>query len=147
MSRALLTAGAAPKTVAPRLGVVTGVGGEQLKVDFSFLTGSSVLFDAVYIPGGEASVTALVQKDEAREFVREAYKHCKAIAASGEGVDFIATSLVDQIAEIAEIAELEKVAEVEGVVTSRDGAGARIASAFIKAIAKHRHWERENSSE
>ncbi|MEA2204164.1 MAG: catalase [Blastocatellia bacterium] len=147
MSKALLTAGAMPKTVAPRLGVVTGAGGEQLKVDCSFLTGSSVLFDAVYVPGGEASVAALVQKDEAREFVREAYKHCKAIAANGEGVDFIASSLVDQIAEIAEIAELEKVAEVEGVVTSRDRAGAGVASAFIKAIAKHRHWEREDSSE
>jgi catalase len=147
MSKALLTAGAMPKTVAPRLGVVTGAGGDQLKVDCSFLTGSSVLFDAVYVPGGEASVAALVQKDEAREFVREAYKHCKAIAANGEGVDFIASSLVDQIAEIAEIAELEKVAEVEGVVTSRDRAGAGVAAAFIKAIAKHRHWEREDSSE
>ena len=51
MSKALLTAGAMPKTVAPHLGVVTGAGGTQLKVDFSFLTGSSVLFDAVYIPG------------------------------------------------------------------------------------------------
>jgi catalase len=147
MSKALLTAGAMPKTVAPRLGVVTGDGGEQLKVDFSFLTGSSVLFDAVYVPGGVASVAALVQKDEAREFVREAYKHCKAIAANGEGVDFINSSLVDQIAEIAEIAELEKVAEVEGVVTSRDRAGAGITAAFIKAISKHRHWEREDSSE
>ena len=67
MNKALLAAGASGKTVAPRLGVVTGAGGEELKVDFSFLTGSSVLFDAVYIPDGDASVAALMQQEEARE--------------------------------------------------------------------------------
>src|SRR6476660_5567133 len=59
MRQALLTAGAAALTVAPRLGVLTGAKGEEAKADFSFLTGSSVLFDAVYIPGGDASAAAL----------------------------------------------------------------------------------------
>ena len=90
MSKALLTAGAVPKTVAPHLGVVTGANGEQLKVDFSFLTASSVLFDAVYIPGSDDSVTAISQVPDAVEFVGEAFKHCKAIAASGQGVGLVA---------------------------------------------------------
>ena len=58
MKQALLTAGAAAMTVAPRLGMLTGSDGEQVKADFSFLTASSVLFDAVYVPGGEASIAA-----------------------------------------------------------------------------------------
>nr|MDQ2938549.1 catalase [Acidobacteriota bacterium] len=99
MNKALLTAGATPKTVAPRLGVVTGGNGKELKVDFSFLTGSSVLFDAVYIPGGDASVKAIQQQVEASEFVNEAYKHCKAIAASGSGVGFVARSLGEKFSE------------------------------------------------
>jgi catalase len=40
-------------TIAPRLGVLTEVNGETVKADFSFLTGSSVLFDVVYVPRGE----------------------------------------------------------------------------------------------
>src|SRR5688500_9106572 len=40
MKKALMTAGALPVTVAPRLGVLTGAGGEECKADFSFLTAS-----------------------------------------------------------------------------------------------------------
>ncbi len=145
MNKALLTAGAAPKTVAPRLGVVTGANGEKLKVDFSFLTGSSVLFDAVYIPGGDASVAALKQQAEAHEFVYEAYKHCKAIAASGAGVELLATSLPGKFIETE--ASEKQAAVNEGVVSSRDASMNNVATAFISAIAQHRHWERENSKQ
>jgi catalase len=144
MSKALLTAGAAPKTVAPRLGIVTGVQGTALKVDFSFLTGSSVLFDAVYVPGGEPSASALAQEADAREFVSEAYKHCKTIAAGGAGVGFLARSLASQFQEPDQPAE--KVAVDKGVVSSRDASTGALAKTFIEAIAQHRHWEREDSS-
>jgi catalase len=145
MSKALLTAGAAPKTVAPHLGVVTGANGQELKVDFSFLTGSSVLFDAVYIPGGNASVEALKQLAEAREFVYEAYKHCKSIAASGEGVGLLANSLAGKFIEPDAAGTQPDV--TGGVVSGRDASITKVASAFINAIAQHRHWERENSME
>jgi len=145
MNKALLTAGAAPKTIAPRLGVVTGTGGEQLKVDFSFLTASSVLFDAVYIPAGEASVQALKQVAEASEFVSEAYKHCKAIAASGAGVGLLATAIAGQFGE--KDASGTQIQVDRGVVSSREATISKVAPAFIKAIAQHRHWERENSKE
>ena len=145
MNKALLTAGASARTVAPRLGIVTGAGGEELKVDFSFLTGSSVLFDAVYIPGGDASVEALKQEAEAQEFVSEAYKHCKAIAASGSGVGFVAKSLGEKFSEPNTTGKL--VAANEGVVTSRGTVTTNFTTEFIQAIAQHRHWERENSEQ
>jgi catalase len=145
MNKALLTAGATPKTVAPRLGVVTGANGEELKVDFSFLTGSSVLFDAVYIPGGDASVSALKGQPEASEFVSEAYKHCKAIAASGAGVGLLATAITGKFTE--KEASGKQVAADGGVVSSRDAAVGDVAKTFITAIARHRHWERENSKQ
>jgi catalase len=141
MNKALLTAGAMPKIIAPRLGVVTGANGTQLKIDFSFLTGSSVLFDAVYVPGGDASVAALMQQPEAHEFVSEAYKHCKALAATGAGTGLLARALAGQIDPEAEGKQVEV---NKGVVVSRDATNPKVAVAFIEAIARHRHWEREN---
>jgi catalase len=143
MSKKLLTAGAMPKTVAPRLGVVTGANGQELKVDFSFLTGSSVLFDAVYIPGGDASVEALNQQPEAHEFINESYKHCKAIAASGAGVELLASSLGGKFGDAN--ASGKQPAVNQGIVSSRDASIANLATPFIEAISRHRHWERENS--
>ncbi len=145
MNKALLTAGAAPKTIAPRLGVVTGVDGAELKVDCSFLTGASVLFDAVYIPGGDASVEALKPIAEVSEFVNEAYKHCKAIAASGSGVGLVARSLGEKFSESDTTGKL--VGTADGVVTSRGPVTPDFTTEFIAAIAQHRHWERENSQE
>ncbi|MEP6818665.1 MAG: catalase [bacterium] len=140
MSKALLTAGAVPKTVATHLGMVTGADGAQLKVDCSFLTGASVLFDAVYIPGGDASVAALLREAEAGEFLREAYKHCKAIAASGAGVGFLAKSLNEKFSVTNTTGKL--VAAKDGVVTSRAALTANFAKEFMQAIGQ-RHWERE----
>jgi catalase len=131
-SKALLTAGAAPKLIAPRLGVVTGTKGTQLKVDFSFLTAASVLFDAVYIPGGEASVNALTGEQDALEFVQEAFKHCKTIAASGVGTGFLNAALSDKIRS-----------DDAGLIADSDEAIKKTSDKFIKAIAKHKHWQRE----
>jgi catalase len=141
MNKVLLTAGAMPKTVAPRLGLVTGSNGVQLKADFSFLTASSVLFDAVFVPGGDTSVAALVAEKDSGEFISEAYKHCKAIAGSGAGVGLLATSLAGDFTESDEAGT--GVTIDKGVVTSRDGSIKDIAKAFVAAIALHRHWERE----
>lgn len=66
-----------------------GANGEQVKADLSFLTGSSVMFDAVYVPGGEESVAALRNENEPANFLNEAYQHCKTIAASGAGVEWL----------------------------------------------------------
>lgn len=145
INKALLTAGATPKTVAPHLGVVAGAQGESLKVDFSFLTGSSVLFDAIYVPGGDASIEALKRCQGTNEFVKEAFKHCKTIAASGSGVGFLAQSLGEKFSESNTTGNL--VAAVDGMVTSRGPVTANFTAEFIKAIAQHRHWERENSME
>src|SRR5690606_41950942 len=48
-------------------------------------TTESVLYDAVYIPGGQASIDALLKKAKFQKFINEALKHCKAIAADKEG--------------------------------------------------------------
>ena len=146
MKEALLTAGAICKTVGPRLGVLTGAGGEPAKADFSFLTASSVLFDAVYVPGGEASVATLKREPEAVNFLDEAYKHCKAIAAIGTGVELLNMSDAGVSTSAKEKSGGAEVAVNAGVVSSGDAGLDALAAEFIKAIAQHRHWEREPSS-
>jgi catalase len=142
MKQALLTAGARALTVAPRLGVLTGANGEEVKADFSFLTGSSVLFDAVYIPGGDASAAALKGEPEAINFVNEAYKHCKTIAASGAGVELLESAgLVTQTS--GEVAKSDPQKVHPGIVISHEASFRKLGDDFIKGIARHRHWERE----
>ena len=131
MKMALMKAGAKAMTVAPHLGVLTGADGETLNADFSFATGASVLFDAVYVPDGQASVTALQAGPEAVDFLREAYQHCKTIAAHGVG------------AQLLENAGLGESMADAGLISSRDGDARMLAENFIVGIARHRHWERE----
>jgi len=128
MKDALELAGAAAKIVAPRLGTLQGADGDELLIDFSLLTASSVLFDAVYVPGGEGSVAALAGERDAIEFIAEAWRHCKVIAATGEGVNLLPAGVEN--------------APKEGVLASSGPATAALIQRFINAVAQHRFWNR-----
>ncbi len=85
---------------------------------------------------------ALKRTAEASEFVAEAFKHCKAIAAAGAGVDFVSQSLGEDFGDGG--GEAKPVAAKQGVVTTRAEVTANFAKKFVQAIAR-RHWEREDS--
>jgi len=138
MKKALRKAGAQVKIVAPRLGMLKGADGEEVKIDFSFLTSASVLFDALYVVGGEASAARLKQEADAIHFVEEAYKHCKAIAATGAGVGLLNASYLGGLRTAG-----GKEAADAAVVVGGDKAANKTATAFIQAIAQHRNWDRE----
>jgi len=141
MKQTLMTAGAVVMTVAPRLGVLTGANGTVVKADFSFLTGSSVLFDAFYVPDGAASVASLKSDPEVVNFLNEAYKHCKTIAASGAGVELLASAGIVTAAD--EISRTDKLEFRPGLVASRESYVQSLGDQFVRSIARHRHWERE----
>ena len=141
MKKALMTEGAVVVTIAPHLGVLTGMNGTVVKADFSFLTGSSVLFDAFYVPDGEASVNSLKTDPEVSNFLNEAYKHCKTIAASGAGVELLASAGIVTAGD--EIARTGKLEFRPGLVATRDAYAQNLGDEFVSAIARHRHWERE----
>jgi catalase len=140
MKKALLTAGAKVMTVAPRLGILTGAHGEILNADCSLLTGASVLFDGVYVPGGEQSVEALKLEKEAIAFIDETYKHCKTIGANGAGVELLAKAGLTA-GTIHDDQALES--DDRGIILGRDGDIAGLAVQYIDALAQHRHWQRE----
>ena len=88
----------------------------------------SVIFDAVFVPGGAASIKALSTNGVALHYVLEAYKHLKAIALQGE-----AKQLLD-------VLKLEVDA---GLIV---GADAKLTQAFFAAIGQHRVWDREEKA-
>jgi catalase len=140
MKDALMKAGAKPMIVAPRLGSLKTAKGKEVPIDFSLLTAGSVLFDAVYVPGGESSVKTLESEARALHFVNEAYEHCKAIGATGAGVELLRASHLGSEKHSAAGDQLEA---DEGIIISEKDQGDAIAEKFIKAVAKHRNWQRE----
>ena len=128
----LATQGAVAEVIAPHGGSIAAADGSLLPVDKTFLVAASVLYDAVFVPGGADSIAALTRRTDAVEFVRQAYRHAKAIGATGEGATFLTAACQVPVA-------------APGMVAADAGPQAfeAFATAFVDAIRQHRHFTRE----
>ena len=132
MRKDLEKAGAIVQVVSKVLGPVKAAGGgEPAVAEQSQLTARSVLFDAVFVPGGKKSAKALQSNGEVIHFLEEAFKHGKPIGALGEGVEVLAA---------ARIAIAGK-GPAPGIIASESG-GPAFSKKLIAAIAQHRHFGR-----
>jgi catalase len=149
-------AGGRTMIVSKFLGTLKGEGGE-VEVDKSYVTTASVLFDALFIPGG-THVETLKKQGEAVHFANEVFKHGKTIGASGEAVELLRMAKLEgvQLAESAEVVESlgvvtvagdEKLTDrVKGAVGLDESSGVGgLAPRFLAALAQHRHWGRVHS--
>jgi catalase len=118
--------GAMAKLIAPHGGTVKDSDENKHKVDAAIMTTESVLFDAVYIADGKASVDALLKQAKFIKFVNEAFKHCKAIAADGEGERLLKATFVKDHMKDKAIHLNDK------------------PEAFKKSMAQHRNWDRRS---
>jgi len=134
MKAALTGEGAVVELIAPKLGDIDTDKGTSIKVDKNFLTVSSVLYDAVYVPGGKESIAALSNEADAVYFINQAYKHCKAIAVDKDAEAFI---------EKTSIGELLKNSKALPGFVFATKQNNNLPALFIKAISQHRFWERE----
>ncbi len=132
MKNTLESADAQTKIIAKKLGTVKGDKGGSIKVDQSFLTTASVLFDAVYVPGGKKSIEELQTEPAVKKFLSEAYEHCKAIAADAEGVDLVSVVMANEKDDTSSKGK-------DGVLFNQT------SKSFIQAIAQHRFWSREKN--
>ncbi|WP_432221936.1 catalase [Flavobacterium sp. TMP13] len=132
MKNALLKADAKGFIIAPHLGSLLTQENGAIPVDFSFLTASSVLFDAVYVPDGE-ELNALAENDDVSEFLNDAYKHCKVIGADGQ-----ASKVINAAPFASKINN-----DDDGLILTNEKGSADFAQEFIAAMGKHRFWERE----
>jgi catalase len=84
----LLEQGAVPRFVGVRLGQVS-TSGDGDRVEMTFETAPSVLFDALLVPDGRRAIEALSAVGHALEFVKDQYRHYKPILAIGAGSDLL----------------------------------------------------------
>ena len=127
--------GAVPRFVGPRLGTVKTQGGDPLEIEVTIETMPSVLFDAVAIPGGPDAVKTLGNLGHALEFLKDQYRHAKPILALGAGTTLLEKASIP--------AALSSGKPDPGLILGKDGEAAKTIPVFLKAIARHRHHERE----
>ena len=139
MQKALAAAGAQGRLVGRRVGPIATTTGD-LVAEFSVFTTSSVLFDAVYVPGGQPAVDALATDPQAIEFVCDAFKHYKPVAATGAGGSFL------EMAGIKGATPHPKAGPgadpSAGVVVGTDDQAARVARDFVAVLGTGRQWAR-----
>lgn len=111
-------------TVAPMLGMIKADDGSEIEdKEFTYFNSASVLFDALYVIGGEKNVKFLLNEKNAAEFVNDAYKHCKAIGYDADAQQFIDKTIIKNDEAILKD-DLEN---------------------FLNEVKKHRYWEREKT--
>ena len=121
--------GASAKLLAPSSAAVKTAEGQALTPDDSMLGLPSIVFDAVFVPGGAQAAKAFGEDGAALHYLLEAYKHLKAIALCGE-----AGELVEQL-------RLEADAGLVSGAKASD-----VLKPFVAAIAEHRVWAREEKA-
>jgi catalase len=141
---ALKKEGVYPDIISRRLGkLVSEDGKHQIEADNSLTTVESVMYDAVFVPGGRKSASSLAGDGEALHFINEAFKHAKTIGAVNEGVNLLNASQIRN-AIIAGAENPSLPISSHGVVTVRNAGNLRgFNKSFIQALAQHRHWDRE----
>ena len=122
---ALEKEGAVLKVVAPMIGGVEASDGSWIEADEKIDGGPSVVFDAVAVLLSDAGAKLLAEEATARDFVADAFAHCKFIAHNGAAAPLLAKA---------------GVAADGGVVELKAG---RDAAAFVQTCRQLRFWERE----
>ena len=128
MKNALEEKGAIIQLIATHGGTVTCDKGKNHQVDAALLTTESVLFDAIFVPGGEESVNDLLAEAKAKKIINESLMHCKAIAVSKEGEQLLDATYGKDFKDD------------QAVFINQS------ADDFAKAIANHRNWNREEKA-
>ncbi len=119
--------GAMVKIVAPVVGGVAADDGSMVVGDESIEGGPSVLFDAVALLLTEAGAKQLAGHPAARDFVADAFAHCKFIAYTPAAATVLAKAGVKEAAD-------------EGVIALSAAAD---AAQFLAACRALRYWPRE----
>lgn len=137
----LMEGNASAEIVSKFHGMIPASNGKEMETDKNHVTTDSVLYDAIFIPGGAKSVEKMKKQGDVLHFINEAFKHCKPLAFSGEAVELIKeTALKDIVNE-----QQNGVTVTMGVVTTGNNDSLNdFSESFTKCIAMHRFWERED---
>ncbi|MBJ9732022.1 catalase HPII [Burkholderia cenocepacia] len=124
---ALQAAHAVPTIVAPTLAPIGGIVPEATLVGMP-----SVMFDAVFVCGGDGDGRDLAHSADARHFVREAFKHLTPIAAVGSGRQLLSAAHLPDPAE--------------GVCVGQAVDLDAVLNTLSDHLGQHRVWAREQQA-
>jgi catalase len=127
LTKALAKAGASFEIIAPKVGGAKLSDGTSLEADQMIDGGPSVLYDAVALLPSEAVMADLMQESTARDFVADAFAHCKFIG------------YVDAVIPLFQKIGIAKDLD-EGCVLLTS---AKEATSFVAGLGKLRLWSRE----
>jgi len=139
---ALLAKGVVARIVGPRIGPVPSSVGHALDADASMENEPGFLFDALLIAHGKEAVAALSRDGHTMEFIKDQFRHCKPILAVGEARQLLARAGIPSGAGQSGPGKAG-VHEADGVIVAGDEAGTAALTAFLGAMAGHRHFARE----
>jgi catalase len=132
--------GATCEIISKLAGKKKSLEGEEIMPDKMHVTTASIMYDALYLPGGD-HIKAMKNQGDVIHFINESFKHCKAIGASAEAIELLKES---QIKGINFAENGNKTTSDNGVVTIADPSGFKdFLQSFKKSVAMHRHWMRE----
>ncbi|MDQ0305101.1 catalase [Ancylobacter polymorphus] len=127
LQAALAAEGAMMELVAPKVGGVATADGSKLPAHRMIDGGPSVLFDAVALLLSEEGAERLAGEAAARDFVADAFAHCKFIGFTAAALPLLAKAGVAPD-------------EDEGLIALQDGAS---VDAFVESCRALRLWARE----
>ena len=134
-SAALRAAGATAHLIVPRLGLVEPVNGQPFEATGTLENAAPVLFDGLVLPDSAAGVKRLAMHVEVMDFISNQYRHGKTILAIGAS-----SALLEQGGVRPKLADGEG---DPGIVAGTLAKADHAVDAFIKALGRHRHPERE----
>ena len=114
--------------VAPAIGGVEASDGNLVEADQQVDGGPSVLYDAVIVLPSAEGVSKLVSSPAARDFVTDAYAHCKFIGYTSEAAPLFQATGLDELID-------------DGFIEI--GNSTSDAAGFLTACRQLRYWERQ----
>jgi catalase len=128
LKAAMTKAGATFEIIAPRIGGAKASDGSWIDADQMIGGGPSVLYDAVALLPSQAAIADLVRESTARDFVADAFAHCKFIA-------YVSAAM--PLFEKAGIAEADFDEGIIPLASTKNVAG------FVESLGQLRVWDRE----
>ncbi|NMY65290.1 catalase HPII [Pseudomonas sp. WS 5018] len=126
----LASEGALAKIIGPSPAPVKTADGTMLPVDAAMDGMPSVMFDAVFVPGGADAAAAMAKSGEAKHYLLEAYKHLKPIVVLGAARPLLASLNLTADSGLLEGDDVDAV-----------------FGNFAQALGQHRVWAREAAAE
>ena len=128
---ALADAGTGPRFVGVRLGRVDTSDGPPIEIEATLETMPSPMWDAVVI---DASADGLARVGTAVDFVKDQYRHCKPMLLLGGAPALLESAGIEAPSD-------------DGFIDTSDGETLLddALDAFVKAVGRHRCYEREAS--